>query len=73
MQRKMFDQDLEVIGTNGFTDARFFAANGTKTIKYGPGDDQSNPPGADESVAVNQIYQTAGVIAATIIDYTHER
>jgi succinyl-diaminopimelate desuccinylase len=62
-------RDLPVRGTQGFTDARFFAADGVATVKYGPGDDRSNAHGADESVAVDQIRETAAVVAGSVLDF----
>jgi len=65
---ELLGQDLPVRGTRGFTDARFFAAAGAKTVKYGPGDDQSNAHSADESVALDQVGDTAAVVAASVLD-----
>lgn len=62
----VLDRDVPVEGTQGFTDARFFAAAGAKCVHYGPGDDDSNAHGADESVAIDQVRDAGAVVAAAV-------
>lgn len=61
-------RSIPVRGTRGFTDARFFASQGTNVVNYGPGDAESNPHGADESIAVTQIRDAGAIVAASILD-----
>jgi succinyl-diaminopimelate desuccinylase len=64
----VLDSDLPVEGTQGFTDARFFAAAGTDCVHYGPGDDDSNAHGPDESVACDQVRDAGAVVAASLVE-----
>lgn len=64
----MLDREVPVEGTQGFTDARFFAAAGAACVHFGPGDSESNAHGADESVALDQVRSTGAVLAATAHD-----
>lgn len=68
----MLDRDVPVEGTQGFTDARFFAAEGTKCVHFGPGDADSNAHGADESVDLGQIRDAGAVVAASVVDVARE-
>lgn len=62
----LLDAEVPVEGTQGFTDARFFAEKGAKCVHYGPGDEDSNAHGADESVALGQVRDAGVVVAASI-------
>jgi len=64
----MLGRDVPVGGTQGFTDARFFAAAGADCVHFGPGDSESNPHGADESVALDQVREAGAVLAAATRD-----
>lgn len=69
--RAMLGRAIPVRGTRGFTDARFFDAVGTAVVNYGPGDDASNPHGANESIALDQVRDAGAVVAASILDIAH--
>lgn len=62
----LLDREVPVEGTQGFTDARFFAAAGAECVHYGPGDEDSNAHGADESVALDQVRDAGAVVAASV-------
>jgi acetylornithine deacetylase/succinyl-diaminopimelate desuccinylase family protein len=64
----MLDREVPVAGTQGFTDARFFADAGAACVHFGPGDSESNAHGADESVALDQVREAGAVLAATARD-----
>jgi acetylornithine deacetylase/succinyl-diaminopimelate desuccinylase family protein len=64
----ILDREVPVEGTQGFTDARFFAAEGTKCVHFGPGDEESNAHGADESVDLGQVRDAGAVVAASVLD-----
>jgi acetylornithine deacetylase/succinyl-diaminopimelate desuccinylase family protein len=68
----VFGRDVPLRGTRGFSDARFFAAGGAKTLKFGPGDESSNVHGPDENIVVDQIADAATAIAATVLDVARE-
>lgn len=59
-------REVPVRGTQGFTDARFFAANGADCVHFGPGDGDSHAHGADESVALDQVRDAGAVVAASV-------
>lgn len=61
-------RDVPVEGTQGFTDARFFAAVGAQCVHFGPGDGDSNAHGADESVSLGQVRDAGAVVAASVRD-----
>ena len=63
-------ESVPVVGTRGSTDARYFAPAGAKCVNYGPGDGRSNPHGADENVAIDQVADVGAIIAGTILDVT---
>lgn len=62
----LLDREVPVEGTQGFTDARFFARHGADCVHFGPGDDASNTHGADESVALDQVRDAGAVVAASV-------
>jgi len=62
----MLDREVSIEGTQGFTDARFFAARGADCVHFGPGDEDSNAHGADESVALDQVRDAGAVVAASV-------
>ena len=62
----ILDREVPVRGTQGFTDARFFAANGADCVHFGPGDGDSHAHGADESVALDQVRDAGAVVAASV-------
>jgi acetylornithine deacetylase/succinyl-diaminopimelate desuccinylase family protein len=62
----LLDREVPVEGTQGFTDARFFAAAGADCVHFGPGDDESNAHGADESVALDQVRDAGAVVAGAV-------
>lgn len=62
----LLDREVSVEGTQGFTDARFFARHGTGCVHFGPGDEASNTHGADESVALDQVRDAGAVVAASV-------
>jgi acetylornithine deacetylase/succinyl-diaminopimelate desuccinylase family protein len=62
----LLDRDVPVKGTQGFTDARFFARAGADCVHFGPGDGDSNTHGADESVALAQVRDAGAVVAASV-------
>lgn len=64
----VLDRDVPIAGSRGFTDARFFANAGAKTVHYGPGDSMSNQHGIDESVALDQVIDSGTIVAASLID-----
>jgi acetylornithine deacetylase/succinyl-diaminopimelate desuccinylase family protein len=64
----IFEQELPIVGIRGFTDGRFFASAGAKTLNFGPGDSRSNPHGIDESVAVDHVRDAGATVAASIVD-----
>ena len=64
----VFGRRLDLVGVRGFSDGRFFAAAGAKTINFGPGDSESNPHGADESISLGQVRDAGAVIAASLVD-----
>ncbi len=69
----LLDRPVPVEGTQGFTDARFFARHGTSCVHFGPGDDESNAHGTDESVALDQVRDAGAVVAASVramVDYS---
>jgi acetylornithine deacetylase/succinyl-diaminopimelate desuccinylase-like protein len=61
---------VPVEGTQGFTDARFFAAAGANCAHYGPGDEESNAHGPDESVAIDQVLDAGAVVATAVRELT---
>lgn len=65
---KIFGREFPLVGIRGFSDRRFFAANGAKTINFGPGDSDSNPHGSDENISLNQVRDASIAVAASIID-----
>jgi acetylornithine deacetylase/succinyl-diaminopimelate desuccinylase family protein len=69
----LLDREVPVEGTQGFTDARFFAAAGAACVHYGPGDDDSNAHGADESVALDQVRDAGAVVAGSILEFAEEK
>lgn len=68
----ILDRSVPIAGSRGFTDARFFANTGAKTVHYGPGDAASNQHGIDESVNLDQVINTGAIIAASLIDIANE-
>jgi acetylornithine deacetylase/succinyl-diaminopimelate desuccinylase-like protein len=64
----VLDRAVPIAGSRGFTDARFFANAGAKTVHYGPGDAQSNQHGIDESVDLDQVIDVGAIIAGSLID-----
>lgn len=70
--RAVTGQEVPLGGTRGFTDARFFAEGGAETVKYGPGDDESNVHGADENIKLDQLTNSSAIIAAAIVDVYRE-
>lgn len=64
----ILEQSVPVRGTRGFTDARFFDAAGAAVVNFGPGDEASNPHGADESIALDQVRDAGAIVAASILD-----
>ncbi len=58
----------ELVGIRGFSDGRFFASAGAKTLNYGPGDAASNHHGVDENVSLQQVRDAAAVVAASVVD-----
>jgi acetylornithine deacetylase/succinyl-diaminopimelate desuccinylase-like protein len=68
----VFEKDIPLRGTRGFSDARFFATGGAKTLKFGPGDESSNVHGPDENIVVDQVEDAATAIAATVLDVVRD-
>jgi acetylornithine deacetylase/succinyl-diaminopimelate desuccinylase family protein len=66
----LLDREVPVEGTQGFTDARFFAAAGANCAHYGPGDEESNAHGPDESVAIDQVLDAGAVVATAVRELT---
>ena len=64
----LLDREVPVEGTQGFTDARFFARAGADCVHFGPGDGESNAHGADESVDLGQVRDAGAVVAASVLD-----
>lgn len=64
----IFGREPPLVGVRGFSDGRFFAAAGAKTINFGPGDSDSNPHAVDENVSVDQVRDAAAVVAASVVD-----
>lgn len=62
----LLDREVTVEGTQGFTDARFFARHGTGCVHFGPGDGESNTHSADESVELDQVRDAGAVVAASV-------
>lgn len=69
----LLDREVPVEGTQGFTDARFFAAAGAECVHYGPGDGESNAHGADESVALEQVRDAGAVVAGSILELADDQ
>ncbi len=68
----VLDRSVPIAGSRGFTDARFFANAGMKTVHYGPGDSESNQHGIDESVDLDQVIDIGAIIAGSLIDIANE-
>lgn len=68
----VLNRDIPIAGSRGFTDARFFANAGAKTVRYGPGDSKSNQHGIDESVALDQVIDSGSIVAASLIDIANQ-
>jgi len=62
----LLDREVSVEGTQGFTDARFFARAGADCVHFGPGDEGSNAHSADESVDLAQVRDAGAVVAAGV-------
>lgn len=64
----MFNHEFDLVGIRGFSDGRFFASGGAKTLNFGPGDSESNPHGADENISTTQVRNAGATVAASILD-----
>lgn len=60
--------EVPIAGWRGITDARFFADREISWVNFGPGDEDSNSHGADEHISIDQIKDSATIVAATVLD-----
>ena len=68
----IFGRDLDLVGIRGFSDGRFFAQAGAKTLNFGPGDGDCNPHGADENISLDQVRDAGATVAASIVDIARD-
>lgn len=61
-------RNLPIEGVMGPTDAVWFGREGSECIHYGPGDASSNQHGPDENVRIDQLVESATVLACAILD-----
>lgn len=66
--RSVAGRDLPIEGVMGPTDAVWFGREGCECVHYGPGDASSNQHGPDENVRIDQLVESATVLACAIID-----
>ena len=64
----IFGREFDLVGIRGFSDGRFFAAGGAKTLNFGPGDMASNPHAADENISLKQVRDAGATVATSIVD-----
>lgn len=65
-------EDLPVVGSPLYTDARWFGANGIPTIMYGPAEQdigRSGANGADESVQLEMLNRSVLVLEAALTEW----
>ncbi len=65
---KLLDSEVEVLGTRGSTDARYWSKTGASCVNYGPGDENSNAHAADEHIEIEQVIDVGTIVAASVIE-----